>query len=99
MTERERVLAARDVSVFGVGSSPEGAPGPDHPESIETGLIEAGTRLALAGRLRADAMTDLAAWMRVARAEGMLITRIAKLGGVTRPTVYACSTPDPEQEK
>lgn len=88
LAQAEAAVDARDVTIFGVGSSPE-SKGLLHPESIETGLIEAGGRRALAERLRADAMADLAAWLAAARRDGMPIARIARLAGVTRPTVYA----------
>jgi hypothetical protein len=88
LAEIEQAVEVRDTGLFGVGSSPEGRSGPLHPEAIETGLIEAGGRRALAERLRADAMVDLVAWMAVARKRKMPIAQIARLAGVTRQTVY-----------
>ena len=95
LAERELVLASRDFDVFGVASSPRHkhvggdlANAADR-ENIEVGLIEAGTRRALAQLLAADAMIDIADWIRVADDAGMPRKRIAQLAGVSRPTVYA----------
>lgn len=106
LAERELVLASHDIDVFGVGSSPRGKHvGRDltnaaDRENIEVGLIEAGTRRALALLLAANAMIDIADWIRVADEAGMPRKRIAQLAGVSRPTVYAVIgiTADDEDE-
>lgn len=55
---------------------------PPHLESIEVGLVEAGTRASVATRLRGDAMLDLASWIRAADTAGMPRARIARLAGL-----------------
>ncbi len=94
LAERELVLTSHDIDVFGVGSSPRhkhvgrDLSNPADRENIEVGLIEAGTRRALAQLLAADAMIDITDWIRVADEAGMPRKRIADLAGVSRPTVY-----------
>jgi hypothetical protein len=95
LAERELVLVSHDVDVFGVGSNPTGKHvGLDlsnaaDRENIEVGLVEAGTRRALAQLLGAGAMIDITDWIRVADRVGVPRKRIAELAGVSRPTVYA----------
>jgi hypothetical protein len=94
LAERKLMLASRDVDVFGVGSNPRGKHlGRDLSnaagcENIEVGLVEAGTRRALAQLLGADAMIDVTDWVRIADEAGMPRKRIAELAGVSRPIVY-----------
>ena len=77
----------RNTEVFEAATSPTGKRGltPDH---CREGLREAGLRRHVADRLRADAMADLADWMRAARTAGISISEIAQLAGTTRQTVY-----------
>lgn len=85
---REEVIAARDVDVFDTGTSPAGKKSLT-PEHCRDGLAEAGTRRALAERLRAEAMLDLSDWIRAAVDAGLDKSEIARLAGVTRQTVYS----------
>lgn len=85
----EHAVEARDTGLFDVGSSPEHKARPLHPDSILTGLLEAGARRQLAQRLEADATSDLTAWVRAAHEAGWEIKQIAELAGVTRATIYA----------
>lgn len=84
-----QAIDARDTSIFEPGSSPEHKARPLHPDSILTGLLEAGARRRLAQRLEADATVDLIAWVRAAHEAGWEIKRIAEHAGVTRATIYA----------
>lgn len=59
------------------------------PDSCRKGLREASARRALADRLRDEAISDLADWSRASRKQGLTVTEIAEIIGVTRPTVYA----------
>ena len=86
IAELRRAVETRDVGLFGVDSSPGRSP---HPDSILTGLLEAGARRQLAQRLKADATGELIAWVRAAHEAGWEIKRIAELAGVTRATIYA----------
>lgn len=85
----------RDTRVFDRAASPTARRGltPDH---CREGLREAGLRRHVADRLRADAMADLADWMRAAREAGIAISEIAELAGATRQTVYTLTQ---EQEQ
>jgi len=78
----------RDTSAFETATSPRAKRGltPDH---CRAGLREAGLRRHIAERLRADAMIDLADWMRAAREAGLSVSEIAKMAGATRQTVYS----------
>lgn len=87
LVELHEAVARHDVEIFGVGSSPE------HKslatiEDIEAGLIESGARRALGRLLAADAMIDVAAWMRAADEAGIDRKRIARLAACSRQTVY-----------
>jgi hypothetical protein len=87
LAQRALILTSRDVAIFGVGTSPIGKA--LTVESIEVGLVEAGTRRALAEALLTDAMIDIGDWVRAADTAGLPRARIARLAGVSRPTVYA----------
>ncbi|MGH2761397.1 MAG: helix-turn-helix domain-containing protein [Thermoleophilaceae bacterium] len=52
------------------------------------GLRKAGAQRADAERRRAKTMADLADWTRAAAEQGISIVEIAKLSGVSRPTIY-----------
>jgi len=52
-------------------------------------LSRIGVRRAEGERIRAEAMVDLAVWAHRAVAAGVGKSEIARLAGVTRPTVYA----------
>ena len=82
-----RAVEERDVGIFSVGSSPIAKT--VLPDSARQGIAEAGARRALAERLRAEAMIDLADWVRAGRGVGLTISEMARLAGVTRVTVYA----------
>lgn len=60
-----------------------------HPEDIMAGLREAGLRRAQAERDRAEAMLDITSWAVKAQDAGLSIADVARIAGVTRPTVYA----------
>lgn len=82
----ELALETRDVSILEVGSSP--VPKQVSPESCREGLREAGARRALARMLAAEAALDLADWVRAAHEQGLSVTEIARLGRLTRRSVY-----------
>jgi len=52
-------------------------------------LSRIGVRRAEGERIRAEAMVDLAVWAHRAVGAGVDKSEIARLAGVTRPTVYA----------
>lgn len=56
---------------------------------VRDGLAAAGQRRAAAERERAEAMSDLTEWIRAAVGAGMEKSDIARLGRVSRQTVYA----------
>lgn len=87
LAARDLTLAMHDVEVFGVDVSPEGKR-PGTVEDVEIGLVESGTRRALAESLRSNAMIDVAAWVRAADDAGVPRSRIALLAGVSRQSVY-----------
>lgn len=76
-----------DTSLFDVGSSPNHKQ-PGTVQDIEIGLIESGARRALALRLAADAMLDIAAWVRAGDEAGIQRKRMAHLSTVSRQAVY-----------
>jgi pyocin large subunit-like protein len=82
-----RAVEERDLGIFEVGSSPTAKI--VLPDSARQGIAEAGARRALAEHLRAEAMIDLADWVRAGREVGLTISEMARLAGVTRVTVYA----------
>lgn len=86
MDAYDLALEMRDASIFATGTSPVAKR--VNTESCRDGLREAGTRRALAGRLHADAMLDLADWVRASKEQGLSIVEIARLSGLSRPTVY-----------
>lgn len=87
LSERELVMAARDVDVFGVGTSPV-RKRVLTVDDAERGLVETGTRIMLARALLADAMLDAGDWTRAADEIGVDRKRIAMLLGLSRPTIY-----------
>jgi len=58
-------------------------------EGVRSELSRIGVRRAEGERIRAEAMVDLAVWAHRAVAAGVDKSEIARLAGVTRPTVYA----------
>lgn len=86
IAERERTINARDLDAFAAQSYPRGVV---DIETIEVGLVAAGTRRLLAEHLAADATADLRAWIAQAARAGVGPVRIAQLSGVSRQTVYA----------
>lgn len=57
-------------------------------DELRVALGEAGDRRARAERDRAEAMVDIARLGALARTHGVEVTEIARLTGVTRPTIY-----------
>ena len=86
---REEAVATRDVDVFATGTSAVHKRAALTPGHCREGLTEAGTRRALAERLRAEAMLDLSGWIKAAAGVGMDKSEVARLAGVTRQTVYS----------
>jgi len=58
-------------------------------EGVRSELSRIGVRRAEGERIRAEAMVDLAVWAHRAVGAGVDKSEIARLAGVTRPTVYA----------
>lgn len=92
LAQARRAVEMMDESWLSQGSSPIGkdlGPVPEmRRETITRGLIESGARRAIAERHRANAVLDLADWVRAARAEGMSLRHIARLAQVS-PTLVA----------
>jgi hypothetical protein len=85
----ELTLQMRDTGIFGVSTSPEGILRVSSIRECEEGMLEASARVRLAERLRAEAMVDLGAWVRTGVLVGIPKRRAARLGGISRATVYA----------
>jgi hypothetical protein len=85
----ELTLQMRETGIFGVSTSPEGAQRLPGTRECEEGMLEAGARVKLAELLRAEAMVDLAAWVRTGVLLGIPKRRAATLGGISRGTVYS----------
>lgn len=85
---REMAVTMRNTDVFIVPTSPEGRRREPRPDEVEQGLVESGTRIAVATALLRDARLDNAAWAEAALEHGMDISHIARLSGVARGTVY-----------
>ena len=60
-----------------------------HPDNIRDGLVEAAGRRSAADRQRASAMADIARWVDAGHEAGLAIAEMARLVGMTRPTIYA----------
>lgn len=60
----------------------------ENAEAHRAGLIAAGAKRAQAETLRAQAMAELAIWVRAGKEQGLPIAEIARLAGLTRQTVY-----------
>jgi len=86
--EHDRELTRAWLSA-GQGSVSRAEQSPEEPDSIRSGLLEAGARRRLAQRLEADATSDLIAWVRAAHEADWEIKVIAEYAGVTWETVYA----------
>jgi DNA-binding transcriptional ArsR family regulator len=82
-----RAVEERDLGIFEVGSSPVAKT--VLPDSARQGIAEAAARRALADRLRAEAMLDLADWLRAGHDAGLTVAEMARIAGLSRPTVYA----------
>jgi len=90
LNARELAVASRDTEVVDPPASPVGLPtGALHPESIDVGLLDAGTAVAVLDRLLKDARLNLADWLRAAdAAQHRPRTQITLMAGVGRQTVY-----------
>ena len=58
-------------------------------DDIRRGLTEAASRRVEADRARASAMVDIATWVHAGHEAGIPIAEMARLVGMTRPTIYA----------
>lgn len=85
----------RDTSIFDAGSWP--ASKHVTADDCRDGLREACARRTLAEALRADAMADIATWAAAGQHAGLAIAEIARLGGVTRQTVYTLAARSSEK--
>lgn len=82
LARRDAQVEDRDVGAF-ADTGPTGDP--------EVDLVRAGTRRAIAAQLEQDAMRDVERALVAADAARPQpgVQRLATLGGVSRPTVYA----------
>lgn len=88
LASRGQQALERATTVFDAATSPTGRPGREWAEwEIRGGLIESGTRMIVADRLRADARLDAIGWVEAARAYGLPAAEIARLAGVSRQTI------------
>lgn len=92
--EIEELLAARDLAAATLDTSVVDPPASPvaktlSREGVEVGLVEAGTAIAVTGRLRANLMALVAEWVLAADEMGVSRVRIARLSGLSRTTVYA----------
>lgn len=62
---------------------------PTHPDDIAKGLRAAAVRRADAEQGRAAAMADTVAWLLAGHEMQLSVTRLARLSGLTRKSVYA----------
>lgn len=62
---------------------------PTHPDTVREALAEAGERRSTAERDRASAMVDTETWLRRGHEIGLPIAEMARITGLTRPTIYA----------
>lgn len=78
-----------DIVAAARRADPTGRPAATpHPDDVRAALAALGERIAAAAQIHAEAMQDLGAWIQVADEAGVSVSEVARLAGVSRPTIY-----------